>query len=499
MDRDELYYLAPYLFSLLLSMGLFLYAWQHSYIVGARPFTWLIGGQILTTLGFIFELISTNLETKIFWDTFQWLTTALLVTLPFLVFAVQFSEHKVYAPPLTWGTVTAFLCLFTAFVLTDGIHHRFYSNPRLTTDAPFRELTYDFSWPIYLYLLLYAYGANLSGIVLLIRRAFQNYQGFHPQYLIVAFGFLIPLILSVLALSNIQMASQRDITPITFAMGSLIAAWGLFRYGFFDILPTARKHLFENTTDPVIVLDPKNRITDINKAALTLLGKQKSEVLGRTPKVAFTSWPSLIEVANNPFVQKKEVPVLRQGRTLTFDVNVAHIFGNKREIIGRLLTAHEVTRLKNLESAYQALSHEFEQRVQKRIKELHNTAERYRTIIENHTDFIVRWKPDGTRTFVNEAYCHYWHITSDQALARNFLFHAAEEDRPDIEEKISRLNLGETESETEIYQVTRPDGTPAWQEWTDKAIRDEWGKLIEIQSVGRDITARRRAEESPNS
>jgi PAS domain S-box-containing protein len=499
MDRDELFYLTPYLLSLLLLVGIFLYTWRHRYIRGARPFTWLVAGQTLTTLGFIFELVSTNLEAKTFWDTFQWLTAGSLIILPFLVFAVQFSEHELGSSNFFWGMILTFLVLFAAFLLTDTFHHLVYSNPRLIAEARFSELKYDFSWPIYIYLLLYVYGANLFGIVLLLIPAFQPHVSFRRQYLIVAFGFLLPLIFSILTLSNLQLMPQQDLTPVASAVGNLIGAWGVFRYGLFDILPLAREHLFEGTADPVIVFDPRNRITDINQAALILLGKQKADVIGHTPKVAFASWPSLIEVANNPFVQRKEVSVIRNAKTLFFDINILPIFGNKRELIGRLLTAHEITRVKALEADYQALSNEFEQRVQKRIKELQNTAERYRTIIESHTDFIVRWKPDGMRTFVNESYCRYWDIPPEQALVRNFLFHIVEENRPDIEEKISRFNSGKAESETEIYQITKPDGTLAWQEWTDTAIRDEWGKLIEIQSVGRDITARKRAEERLSS
>jgi PAS domain S-box-containing protein len=499
MDRDELYYLAPYLVSLLVSAGIFVYAWQHRYIRGARPFTWLAGGQILTILGFIVELVSANLETKVFWDTFQWLTAAFLVTLPFLAFAVQFSEHKLDAPSFTWGIVGTFLVVFAAFVLTDKIHHLFYSNPRLTADTPFRDLTYDFTWPIYIYLLLYAYGANLYGIILLIQRAFQTNKGIHPQYLIVAFGFLLPLVFSLFTLSNIQITFQRDLTPVAFAIGSLIAAWGLFRYGLFDILPIARESLFESTTDAVIVLDPRNRITDINKAALTLLGKQKEETLGHAPKIAFTNWPTLIEVINNPFVQRKEVSMTREGKVLFFDVNISPILDNKRELVGRLLMGRDITRFKSLENDHRSLSKEMEQRIEKQIKALQDTSERYRTIVENHPDFIVRWKPDGTRTFVNEAYCRYWDITPEQALAKNFLFHTAEENRPGIEEIISRLVLGEAEVDTEAYQLTKSDGRIVWHEWTDQAIRDEWGKLIEIQSVGRDITERKHTEEKLNT
>ena len=162
-----------------------------------------------------------------------------------------------------------------------------------------------------------------------------------------------------------------------------------------------------------------------------------------------------------------------------------------------LFRSRDISQLRNLEINYHSLSEELDQRIKKQTEELQTAAERYRTIVENQTDFIVRWKPDGTRTFVNEAYCDYWGITYEQGLAMNFLFHAVEEDRPAIEEKISRLHAGVSDVETETHRVIRPDGSVAWQEWTDKAIRDQWGKLIEIQSTGRDITERKKAEENP--
>jgi len=100
MNREEVLYLAPYIFSLLLSLGILLYTWRHRHVRGARTYTWFIGGQTLTILGFIFELISPTLEIKIFWDKFQWLTTTFLVILPFLIFSIQFSDHKLRHPTL---------------------------------------------------------------------------------------------------------------------------------------------------------------------------------------------------------------------------------------------------------------------------------------------------------------------------------------------------------------------------------------------------------------
>jgi PAS domain S-box-containing protein len=39
-----------------------------------------------------------------------------------------------------------------------------------------------------------------------------------------------------------------------------------------------------------------------------------------------------------------------------------------------------------------------------------------------------------------------------------------------------------------------PDGRRGWERWTDRALFDDAGRLVEMQSVGRDVTERRRAE-----
>jgi PAS domain S-box-containing protein/putative nucleotidyltransferase with HDIG domain len=495
MNREEILYLAPYLFSLLLSLGIFSYTWRHRHVRGARTYAWFVGGQTITLVGFMFELISPALEVKIFWDKFQWLTLSYLVILPLLMFSIQYSEHTLRQPAFFWGPVLIFLTIFTALLLTDDIHHLFYPNPRLNNAYPFPELEYEFTFIIYIYVLIYLYGANLYGISLLIRRALQPYNPYSSQYWIIVAGLLIPLLLSFFTLTDIQITPQRDVTPFALAIGNMIVAWGLFRYGLFDIAPIAREQIIENMRDPVIVLDPMNRIVDINQAALTLMGKPVSEVIGRSSALAFAKWPFVIELLREPAEQRREVSATSAGRTLFFDISISHIFDRNRELIGRIIVARDITELKTLQINYQTLSEELEQRVRERTEELRNSAERYRAVVENQTEFIVRWKPDGPRTFVNEAYCRYWGISYEQALAINFLFHIAEEDRPAVEEKIARLHAGLVDVETEVHRVIQPDDNIAWQEWTDQAIRDEWGKLIEIQSVGRDITERKHAEE----
>ena len=498
-SRDELVFLTPYFLSILVLAGIMFYASRNRYIRGARIFAWHLGGHILTLGGSVLELVSADLQTKLFWNTFQWLTAAFLVTLPFLLFALRFSGQTHRSTSFTLGVVLTCLGLFTTLLLTDYLHHLVYRNVQMIPSGPFRALTYDVTPVLFFYLLLFTYGANLYGIVLIIRQALQPYNLFRVQDLIVASGFFLPLAFSLFPLLNIPSAPQRDLAPFVIAVGNLLVTWGLFHNGLFEIAPLARQHIMENLSDPIIVLDPRRRIVDINQAGLLFLEKQKSAVIGQAYNLVFAQWPPLVEVINHPFLQKKEI-AMTDGQTASFlNVDLSPLLGSKREVLGRIIIIRDSTERKALEEKYQANIKQLEEQLKNYSQELHQATERYQAIVENHSDLIVRWKPDGTRTYVNDVYCRYWGITQEQALARNFLFHTPEEDRSEVEKHIVRLNSGMTDMETEVHRVIKPDGSLVWQEWTDKAIRDEWGKLVEIQSIGREISQHSSAQQNLNA
>jgi diguanylate cyclase (GGDEF)-like protein len=70
---------------------------------------------------------------------------------------------------------------------------------------------------------------------------------------------------------------------------------------------------------------------------------------------------------------------------------------------------------------------------------------------------------------------------------------------PEVEPNIVRERLRSLTSAHRAVsyelQVALPDGTRRWHEWTDRGIFDEAGRVSEYQSVGRDITERKRAEQ----
>ena len=115
-----------------------------------------------------------------------------------------------------------------------------------------------------------------------------------------------------------------------------------------------------------------------------------------------------------------------------------------------------------------------------------------RSIIENLPDLVCRFQPDGTLTYVNGAYCRFFGRQVDELLGRSFFELIPEEDHAGARAHLATITLEKPEASYE-HQVIAPGGEIRWQSWTDRGIFGYDGRLLEIYSIGRDITEQRRA------
>ncbi|MCX7025470.1 MAG: PAS domain S-box protein [Spirochaetes bacterium] len=121
--------------------------------------------------------------------------------------------------------------------------------------------------------------------------------------------------------------------------------------------------------------------------------------------------------------------------------------------------------------------------------------EEYRSIVQNQHEMICRFLPDTTLTFVNDAYCRNFGKRSDELSGTRFLDLVPREDHAPILERIERARTTRQPIEFE-HRVIYPDGSTGWQSWKDSPILDRDGAVAEFQSVGMDITERKRAEDA---
>lgn len=132
----------------------------------------------------------------------------------------------------------------------------------------------------------------------------------------------------------------------------------------------------------------------------------------------------------------------------------------------------------------------------KQIKEALEMSEaRYRAIVEDQTEFIFRYLPDGTITFANEAYCRNLGKTRRELLGRNFKTLIPGHLLQQIKWQLASISPRNPVVIIEIY-FTTINHEVCWQQWSNRAIYNEHEQLVEYQAVGRDITQRKLAEQA---
>jgi len=168
----------------------------------------------------------------------------------------------------------------------------------------------------------------------------------------------------------------------------------------------------------------------------------------------------------------------------------------QKESVKRLKTTHE-----ELNAAYEQLTATEEElranydELTRGQLELQKSEERYRNVVEDQTEFICRFLPDGSHIFVNDAYCRYFGKTREEIVGRRFTPDIPKEDLPALKAHFA-LITPDRPVQTVEHRIRMPDGEIRWQQWSDRAVFDKNGNVTEYQSVGRDVTDRRRTEQA---
>jgi PAS domain S-box-containing protein len=162
----------------------------------------------------------------------------------------------------------------------------------------------------------------------------------------------------------------------------------------------------------------------------------------------------------------------------------------------RARTAETGTELARLDATFDDVAQRLAAREAERaqaLESLRASEARFRAIIEDQSEFISRFTPDLTLTFVNRAYAAQLGRDAEALIGTSLLDLMTKEQRAQF---VAQLDALTPESPTVSYDMEAPlpDGTSGWERWTDRALFDARGQVVEYQSVGRDITASRRAE-----
>ena len=246
----------------------------------------------------------------------------------------------------------------------------------------------------------------------------------------------------------------------------------------------ALEEVFRHTPVGVVLTDLHGAVLDANVAFCAMLGRHRDEIVGQTfgafvhPEEADAARLSIGRLRAEEVSSLETVRrwIARDGRTLTTKVTASIVRSKDGEPICGIGFIEDVGERMAMENA------------------LRESEARYRRVVEDQTELIVRCLPDGTRTFVNEAYCRYSEATAAELIGTSFFPCIPEDEQELVRRKYATLTV-EQPVATDEHRVFTPRGVMRWHRWTDRGIFDAEGRLVEIQAVGRDITDERESEE----
>jgi PAS domain-containing protein len=103
-----------------------------------------------------------------------------------------------------------------------------------------------------------------------------------------------------------------------------------------------------------------------------------------------------------------------------------------------------------------------------------------------------RYRHDRTVLFANQAFLQHFHKTAQDTIGYIFRINIHPDDDVRVQEHFRSLTLDCPVGSIE-YRIIMPDGTVRSQQWINRALFDDHGRVSENQSVGRDSAERKEA------
>ncbi len=116
-------------------------------------------------------------------------------------------------------------------------------------------------------------------------------------------------------------------------------------------------------------------------------------------------------------------------------------------------------------------------------------------VVNDQSELISRFNAENVITFVNSALCRYYGRSSEELLGSSLLPNFVEEDLDALTKQFQSLTPEKPVAEVE-YRIDLAGQGIRWHHTTIRKIFDDQGQLTEYQTVTKDITERKQAEDA---
>ncbi len=329
------------------------YAWRHRKAHPAAPaFVRTIPPLAVWLVAYGFEIMATEATSKEAWET---LIIICLAWLPFfwLLFALQYSGQEAWLTRRNLALLMLPPMVTTLFTLTNPLHGLVWSDIVLDDSGPFLA-TVPVRGPWFWIHTFFGYCYILFGTGLFLVFISRSAAIYRRQALIVVLCSAIPLLGNAMHMAGKIPVPGLDPGAFAFALSAALIALALFRYQLLVIVPVAQRVVLDHLPEGVIVLDPSDRILDINPTARAMLHLGTGELVGE-PAQKVLRPPEILTRSALPGQKPVRIMIAGGGVQRWHEVLALPMQETRGRFAGRILVIRDVTEARAVEMARQDL------------------------------------------------------------------------------------------------------------------------------------------------
>ncbi len=329
----------------LISAGLAIYIWDRRDVPGAKYAVVLMVAVFVWTMGFMLELMGVELETKLFWAKIQYFG---IVTLPvaLFLFALDFSGQQSWSttPRLLALAIIPAITLILAF--SNESHQLIWPAWHLEPVQDITALRLGHG-PAFWINTIYAYGLLTASTVLIVQALNRRPREYRGQTMSTLLGIVIPWITNIVS----NLIYHRDLTSFAFIITGLTLIWSIYKYHLFERAPNAFETVIESMSDPVFILDMRNRIVNVNPAGQQMLNLSTGEILGHHTSEVFKGHTDILDIYQHALNIREEITIGEESRKRHYELSISPLTDRFDKILGRAVILHDISDRKQAETA----------------------------------------------------------------------------------------------------------------------------------------------------
>ncbi len=236
-------------------------------------------------------------------------------------------------------------------------------------------------------------------------------------------------------------------------------------------------------SDMILVLDENKVILEVNDPLLRTVNLRRDDLVGN--RITSHPWPLISSLKPDAFTSEG-----------IEDLNVCFHTGNDPDAIHHFRARYVPMVFEDTSPGMIIFIENVTEQTRFRDAFLLSEAH-YKAIVENQTELIFRFLPDGSITYTNWRCARTFGMSESGIRGKTFFSFFPGEDAVRFQDAVSRLSAGEplirTVSRLETAQGPRPFSI------TVQAVFNEAGRLLGYHGIARDITTELKIEEERKS